>query len=210
MTQFIDDAPTHPATQVRASTLARTLDVVDYGMLIVGRDQAVLFANQVAQRELRSDHPMRLCGQAVRAERAVDAAKLAKRLAGALDFGRQSLITLVGGDGQRVCVSIVPLPDSGGGPSALLVFGRRRLCEDLSTDAFAREHALTLAETRVLKLLCAGRPPCDIARTLGVKLSTVRTQIGCIRAKTDSRDIGGIVQTLSRLPPLPSLLRQAA
>ena len=91
-----------------------------------------------------------------------------------------------------------------------MIIGKRQACEELSRDAFARQHALTLAEARVLKQLCEGERPSDIAPTLGVQLSTVRTQISSIRAKTGTRDIAQVVRHVGRLPPLPCLIKRAA
>ena len=195
---------------VSSALLARMLNVLDYGILMVTDELKVMYANQVALVELQAEHPLRLLDAQLLVPWPADAAALHKALASALRFGGQSMVTLSGPSRQRVSVSVVPLREAGEAPATLLIFGKDRVCEELSVDAFAREHALTLTETRVLKLLCAGRRPGDIAEVQGVRLTTVRTQIGCIRAKTGSRDIGAVVNRVSRLPPLPSLMRSAA
>jgi len=190
--------------------LARMLDVVDYGMLIVVDEARVVYANQVARAELDHEHPLQLLGRELRPRSPRDLAALRQALLNALRRGAQAMVTMRGAAGGSVSVSIVPLLDDGAAPAALLVFGKRRACEELSTDAFAREHGLTSAETRVLKHLCAGQRPADVARMGGVKLSTVRTQISRIRDKTGSPDIGGVVGQVSRLPPMLCLVRRAA
>jgi DNA-binding CsgD family transcriptional regulator len=75
---------------------------------------------------------------------------------------------------------------------------------------FARNHGLTLAETRVLEALSEGLQPSDIAARFGVGLSTVRSQIGSIRAKTRSDSIGALVRQVAVLPPLVGALRGMA
>lgn len=189
--------------------LARMLDVVDYGILQVVEDGCVLFANQAARAEMNDDHPLQLLGQNLRARCPRDVVRLHAALSGALQRGMQAMLKLGATTGHAVHVAVVPLTDTGQ-PTAVIVLGRRRVCEDLSSDAYARQHGLTAAESRVLRHLCAGDRPQDIADMVGVKLSTVRTQIGSIRAKTDSRDIGAIVQLVARLPPLPCVTRRAA
>ena len=200
-------SPTAPALGV--GLLLRALDALDHGILLVMQDGHVAHANRTAVCDRDGDLPLRWSTGELQACRPADTGVLQRALAGALRHGTQCMVTL-GSDGpQHRCVSILPLRDAFSGPAALVMLGKRRVCEELGTDAFAREHALTFAETRVLKLLCSRCRPRDIALALGVKLSTVRTQIGSIRQKTGSRDIGGLVFSVSMLPPLPGLVRVA-
>ena len=72
---------------------------------------------------------------------------------------------------------------------------------------FAQCHGLTAAEARVLEVLCAGITPRAAALHLGVGLATVRTQIGCIRAKAGADSMRTLVQQVAKLPPMVSMLR---
>jgi DNA-binding CsgD family transcriptional regulator len=74
---------------------------------------------------------------------------------------------------------------------------------------FVRSVNLTPAETRVLELLCSGVRPTAIARQQNVAVSTVRTQIGSIRAKTGAASISELVRQVAVLPPLVGALRGA-
>jgi DNA-binding CsgD family transcriptional regulator len=170
----------------------------------------VVFANDVARAELDETHPFRTQGRELQVRDSREAQPLRVAIDNALRRGVQTMLRVGAGSDSPTPVAVVPLREAEEEPMALLLFGRRRMCEELSTEAFARVHALTSAETRVLKALCAGSRPDEIARTSGVKLSTVRTQIGSIRSKTGARGIGSIMQQLSRLPPLPCLMRRAA
>ncbi len=198
------------ASAISARAMARMLDVVDYGMLVVVDETYVVFVNQVARAELDAEHPLQLLGRDLRARCPRDVGALRQALSSAVRRGMQSMLMLGRANGEGVNVAVVPLVEPGEAPAALIIFGKRVVCEDLSTDAFARQHELTSAETRVLKRLCAGSRPQDIAHSLGVKLTTVRTQITSIRVKTGSRDIGGIVHRVARLPPLPCVMRRVA
>ena len=195
---------------ISTRALARMLDVVDYGMLLVVDETHVVFINQIARAELDEDHPLQLLGRDLRVRAPRDVAPLRLALSNAMSRGVQAMVTLGGTVGEGISIAIVPVIEPGEAPAALIVFGKRRVCEELSSDAFARLHGLTLAESRVLKLMCAGYRPGDIARAFDVKLSTVRTQIASIRAKTGSHDIGAVVHRVARLPPLPSVVRHAA
>jgi DNA-binding CsgD family transcriptional regulator len=90
--------------------------------------------------------------------------------------------------------------------TALVVFGRRQVCEPLSVEFYAREHRLTAAETSVLRGLADGLRPAQIAREAGVAMSTVRTQITSIRLKTGARSIGELVRLVTVLPPIVPVL----
>jgi len=193
-----------------SSCLAQMLDEIDYGMLLVAADAQVVYLNHAARAELDGHHPLQLLGRTLRAGRALDVAPLFDALAAA-QRGLRRLLTL--GDGEhRVGVSVVPLPGAPNDPRGrmtLLVLGKRQVCQQLSVQGFARSVALTPAETRVLELLCRGVRPTEIARTVGVAVSTVRTQIGSIRAKTGAASIRDLVRQVAVLPPLVGALRAA-
>ena len=192
-----------------AATLSRMLDIVGYAMVLVVEDGRVVFANQFAREELQGEHPLRLQNGTLQLREPLAVPELQTAIEGALYRSAQAMVSLPSKAGGTVSVSVVPVRDISECPAALLILEKRSVCEELSADAFARAHALTLAETRVLKQLCAGTRPGDIAQALGVKLTTVRTQIGSIRSKIGSRDITDILRRVSRLPPLPSLMRRA-
>jgi DNA-binding CsgD family transcriptional regulator len=186
---------------------ARMLDEIDYGMLLVADDRVVLHANHVARAELDAEHPLQLLGAELRVRHPQDGAPLRDALAAARNRGLRRLLSL-GQGAQRVSVAVVPLPAADGDePLALLVFGKRRMCEVLTAHWFAREHGLTPAEARVLAALCDGRPPVKIAEEQGVAISTVRSQIGAIRSKTGAPSIRALVRQVAVLPPLVGALR---
>jgi len=199
------------ATQDRngwARCLALMLDEIDYGMLLVTADGQVAYLNHAARLELDGRHPLRLQGRTLGAHRAQDVVPLYDALAAASQRGLRRLVT-VGAAELRVSVSVVPLPESAGQgtPLTLLVLGKRQMCEHLSVQGFARSVSLTPAETRVLEQLCGGARPTQIAQSVGVAVSTVRTQIGSIRAKTGAASIRDLVRQVAVLPPLVGALR---
>lgn len=191
--------------------LALTLDEIDYGMLLVIEDR-VVHANHVARSELghAQGHPLQLVGSELRMRDPRDVTIIRDALVDAARGLRGWLA--IGQDAHRINVAVVPLKTGGheGPPATLLMFGKRQVCEELSVQGFARCHGLTVTETQVLKGLCAGAPPNDIAKCQGVQLSTVRSQIGSIRAKTGAASIRALVRQVAVLPPLVSALRSGA
>jgi DNA-binding CsgD family transcriptional regulator len=189
--------------------LAATLDEIDYGLLLLDGDGRVAHVNHAAWAELDSAHPLQLSGRVLQARCPQDAAPLGDALAAARQRGLRRLISL-GTGSRRINLSVVPLPSPDDTGATLLMLGKRKVCEALSVDGFARCHGLTAAETRVLVELCQGTPPGEIASALGVAVSTVRTQIGNVRVKTGAPSIRALVRQVAVLPPLMSVLRGSA
>ena len=193
---------TRPAPAI-GRLLARALDEVDYGIVLVDGDAEVLHLNHRARELLSGELPLQLLGPRLRVRDARDACVLHDALRDATRRGLRRLLAL-SDDDTRQLAALVPVEP---GVAALLL-GRTRVCEDLSIQCFARTHALTAAETRVLAALGRGATPNQIAREQGVKLSTVRTQIGAIRDKTGAASITGLVRLVAALPPMLSVLRR--
>jgi DNA-binding CsgD family transcriptional regulator len=206
-------APVYPGPERRGpgsvlhQLLAHMLDEVDYGMLLVSPEGQVLHVNKSARRDLDDQHPLQLLGAQCQARLPGDQPLLRDALTAASQRGLRRLLT-VGEKPARCTVAVVPLPksDPTGSRTVLLLLAKRQMCEALSVDGFARSHGLTLAETQVLKGLCDGLQPQAIATRQGVALSTVRTQIGSIRAKTGTESIRALVALVAHLPPLVGAL----
>jgi DNA-binding CsgD family transcriptional regulator len=212
-------SPSYLGPERRASSrdsspwLTHMLDEVDYGMLLVNGHGQVTYLNHAARQELDGTHPLQVCAGALGAQRQQDMAPLFEALAAA-QRGLRRLLTLGRAD-QRVSISVVPLPEGptaldAGGSVTLLMLGKREFCAQLSVQGYARSQNLTPAETRVLERLCNGVKPTEIAAQAGVQVSTVRTQIGSIRAKTGADSIRDLVRQVAVLPPMVGALRQGA
>lgn len=189
--------------------MSATLDEIDYGMLLLCDETQVVHANHAARAELRdADHPLQCQDGVLHARRPQDAPALAAALNSAAHRGLRRLLTL-GADEERMSISVVPLSALDGDRSGatLVILGKRAVCETLSVEGFARSHGLTPAETRVLVALCKGAQPSETAVQLGVRVSTVRSQIGSIRLKTGAPSIRALVRQVAVLPPLMGVLR---
>ncbi|HET7868260.1 MAG TPA: helix-turn-helix transcriptional regulator [Burkholderiaceae bacterium] len=190
--------------------LSQMLDEIDYGMLLVEANGRLLHANHAARVDIEFDHPLVIVEGALRARCEREASILRSALASTADCRLRSFLSLGQGP-QRITMSLIPLSISGTTPvhAALVVLRRRGICEALSVQLFARCHQLTLAESQVLRYLCAGAQPGEIALRQGVAISTVRTQLSSIRAKTGAASLRELVCHVSTLPPIVSAVRLA-
>jgi len=197
-----------PADDSWARCLSAMLDEVDYGMMLLDGAGHLRLMNHAARRELDDSHPLRLVAGQLRARAREDGPRLQGAFDGAVQDRKRQLLLIGEGEG-RISLAVVPLGPQAldGGPATMLLLGRRRVAENLSVHFFARSRRLTPAETRVLEALCAGVPPAEIAARQGVRISTIRTQIGGLRDKTGARSIRALVRMVSVLPPMVPALR---
>ncbi|MBL0728985.1 helix-turn-helix transcriptional regulator [Piscinibacter sp. HJYY11] len=191
-----------------ARWLARMLDEMDHGMLLLAPDGTLHHANQPARLELARHDTLQLFGSRVQAARREQQGSLLGALADA-GHGRRRLLML--GQGAMLPVAAVPLNEGSreSDVMVLLLLGKRQNCAGLTVDFYAHTHGLTVAEARVLQALCGGLRPKEVARQFDVAVSTVRTQISSIRHKTQTASIRDLVERVSTLPPIASRMRSA-
>lgn len=196
------------STPPHADLLVRLLDELDYGLMLVTGDARVCLANRQATRQCAGQDTLLLHAGVVRPCLERDQSAFTRALVAA-GSGRRSMLS-VGPPDAQLSLAVIPVRDHAGSGTAtaatLLVFGKRNPCEPLSVEFFSREHRLTGAEGGVLRELCKGQSPLDIARRAGVAISTVRTQIASIRLKTGARTIGELVRRVTMLPPIVPVL----
>jgi len=187
------------------------LDEMDHPMLLVTSRLGVLFANRAAQALFDGATPFALLEGRLQAQSAIGSERLERAVDAAALRGLRSLITLPrSGAAPESTLAVVPLkpealPDSQS--CVLLIAGKSQVCQDLSLDCFARERGLTPGESRVMRGLSEGQSPEIIAQQHGVAVSTVRTQISALRAKTGTANVSALVRKLATLPPLVNALR---
>jgi len=188
--------------------LGQVMDLLDYGLVLLTPDGRVQHVNATARRALEAGHPLQVQGDQLLVKSSQDASALREAVTGAALRGLRRLLTL-GSGSQRECAAVLPLAplDDDSGHAVALLLARRQVCEQLTVEWFARTHGLTMAETNVVKGLCADLTPQQIADQLGVGLATVRTQIGSIRLKTGAGSIGALLRQVSLLPPMVSVLQ---
>jgi DNA-binding CsgD family transcriptional regulator len=199
------------AASANTALLMRVLDEIDYGVLLVDASGQLRYANQLGLQEVSRGGPLQLAHGRLQARYAGDQSTLHLVLADA-QRGRRRLFS-AGHNGHSVSVAAVPMPASGQDDTeslALLVFGKRPAGETLTVDFYARAHALTATETSVLKGICGGLRPKEIARGQGVAISTVRSHICSIRIKTQTASIRELVNRVAVLPPITPAMKTAS
>jgi DNA-binding CsgD family transcriptional regulator len=196
-------------SQDETGLFARMLDEIDYGVALVNIAGQLRYANQLAWRAFAGTLAVRVIDGNVHATQEADQATLRQAL---IEAGRglRRLLTL-GAAGRRSALAVVPMGGDAIGDEglAMLVFGKQPASETLTLDFFARTHRLTAAEVTVLHGLCAGERPKEIAKKIGVAISTVRTQIGSIRIKTQTGSIRELVNRVAALPPITPAMKTA-
>jgi DNA-binding CsgD family transcriptional regulator len=169
------------ARAVEAATYASVLDGLSVGVLLVAPDLRLLHANRAGEALLRSGDPLGLRRGRIIAPASV-ASALTVALAAPLDgIGRRGLgIPARRRDGEELVLHLLPLsPATALAPAvaAAIFVAPATAPRPTPIAALTALFDLTPSEARVLDLIAAGRTNADIARALGVAMSTVRTHL---------------------------------
>jgi DNA-binding CsgD family transcriptional regulator len=199
-----------PRVQARlaaGASLASVMDELAYGVVIASAQGQLLHANQAARHELARRRTLSVNGDLLRTQHPQDAKVLADSLARAAD-GKRSLISLQAASGVPLSIVLVPVhSDQTGGASQVgLFFARASVCDPLMLCFFARSHGLTPTEEQVLGVLCHGYSAPEVATQMQVAVSTVRSHVRSLCAKTRSSGVRELVNRLAVLPPVAASL----
>ncbi|MDB5749829.1 MAG: transcriptional regulator, LuxR family-like protein [Ramlibacter sp.] len=183
--------------------LALILDEMAHGVVVVSAQGRVLHANQAARQELARRHTICIHeGHLQAADTAQSRALL--QAVGKAGSGRRSMVVLRSEGRASLGAAVLPLRSDANGQAAsvALVFSRAAVCEPLMLCFFARTHGLTNCEEQVLSILCQGYSAPEIALHLKVAVSTVRSHVRSLCAKTQSNGVRALVGRVAVLPPL--------
>lgn len=197
-----------PPDSLQPGMLARVLDEIDHGLLLIDLTGRILHANYPARRELATGHVLRNSDGMLCAGNPAAQAKVRQALKDAERDCRG--IVELDHAGDTVSLAFIPLAAVHGSATidtVLVMCSRRPGCESLTMQMFARARHLTRAEQNVLSRLCAGHGAEEIACLEGIRMSTVRTHIKNVRQKTGSSSIREVVHRVSRMPQIVSALR---
>ncbi len=196
---------------LQASMLARVLDEIDHGLVLVDLTGRILHANHPARRELAAGRALRSVEGMLCASDPASQPRLRQALKDA-ERDCRSIVELDHAS-EQLSLAFIPMAAVHGGgtiDTVLIMCSRRAGCEMLTMQMFARAKRLTKAEQGVLAQLCAGQRAEEIAGLQGIRLSTVRTHIKNVRQKTGSSSIREVVHQVSRMPQIVSALRLSA
>jgi DNA-binding CsgD family transcriptional regulator len=192
----------------QAASLDLVLDELAYGVAVASAAGELLHANHAARHELGAERALWVHHGRLQAQSGADVRVLMDALARA-SCGKRSLVTLSAKRGASLTLAAVPV-GRGTATQAALLFARPSVCESLMLCFFARSHSLTGAEENVLGILCQGYSAPQTARQLKVAVSTVRSHVRSLCAKTRSSGVRDLVSRVAMLPPVaPTLMTEA-
>lgn len=201
----------------QVTMLRRFLDAFEFGVVMLDPAAAVLYANRSALAMAAQPSLARWLGALPRRVAAHDPLG---RLVHACARGQGGGLVL-GADAPEIMALALPIAGMEEAGAAIAQEGAQRppqpqvlpgACMLLLTrhahvspsvlDFVMRTFGLSTAEARLLPPLLRGSAPAEIAAELGVKVSTVRSQLSAIFAKTGTLRQQDLIRLLGSLPPV--------
>lgn len=164
--------------------------------LWVRRDGTVTLANAAAEALLRKGDGLLTRGGVLTASDHRDAEALRAMLASG-GPGRSAAIGRPSG-ARPLVLLLASAPPAWGADLTIYVFDPELQAAPVGV-ALEQAYGLTLAEARLALALAEGLTPQEAADELGVRISTVRTQLASIFAKTGTRRQSELVALVARL-----------
>ena len=195
--------PGHP--DPGADVLSVLIDALAHGVVVVNERAQLIHTNQAARTELKRRRMLEQVGGEIHAITPADGKTLQGALVKAV-AGKRSLVKVSGG-GLSLMLAVVPLQRD---PSAwqtriALFFSRTDVCDSGMFGFFSRSYGLTQTEEQVLVILCRGLSTPEIAVQMNVAVSTVRSHVRSLCAKTGSSGVRELVNHVAALPPVAPL-----
>jgi DNA-binding CsgD family transcriptional regulator len=193
--------------------LRAVIDRLWVAILVVDASGRILVCNAAAEQILRQRDGLMRIGDLLTTNRPAETRTLAREIAtvavpdgeGAAPGAGHGVARATRPSGLPPYVLLVApfaTADGGSGPAALVVVSDL----DVPVPDYGRHLSLafelTDAEIRVARALLDGQTPAEIARARGVRMSTVRSQVKAIFAKTGTARQTELVRLLSRMPSL--------
>lgn len=209
MDMFLDGKP--PALGARAlegdvadaGLGALLMNELAFGVIVTTPQGQVVQANQMARQELARFRVLGLVDRQIRTALVDDGRALHDALAKAAG-GKRSLLPMTVAGGGVLSLAVLPLRGEAGRKAGhvALIFSRASVCETLMLCFFARTHGLTGTEEHVLGILCQGYSAPEIAQQMSIAVSTVRSHVRSLCAKTQSSGVRELVNRVAVLPPV--------
>ena len=191
--------------------LGLLVDELAHGVMVVNTQGWILHANRAARSALQRGLSLGTTHGGLKLKSVPDPQQLASALSEAAS-GRRIMIRLqaAGGDFN---LAVVPLnrQTAGSCDRIALFFSREEACTPGLLASFAHSNRLTRTEEQVLVLLCRCLSAPEIAMKMKVAVSTVRSHVRSLCAKTSTRGVRQLVNLVAALPPLaPAPIAPAA
>jgi DNA-binding CsgD family transcriptional regulator/PAS domain-containing protein len=197
---------------IAASTFEASLDLLQTGVVLVDGEARIIHANRTAQAMLEIGSPIRshrgeLYALIPEASSALKVA-IAKAAADQASVGRPGLgVPAPQADGQMALIHVLPLT---GGDLRTRIAPRARAALFITSadsgavmpaEALATLFDLTAAQARTLERLLAGETLGEAAEELGIAVTTARTHLANIFAKTGTSRQSELIRLAARFSP---------
>ncbi|WP_298967514.1 LuxR C-terminal-related transcriptional regulator [uncultured Methylobacterium sp.] len=196
--------------RTQAANLEAVLDRVAAGALLVDADGRVDYANEPGRALLDRGDPLVARDGILHAAGREEEKRLRTALAATASphavskEAPEASLVLAGRDGERYLAHILPLAtgdrlrSSQGGPASAAVFVRRAEIPIVSgIELVAKLHGLTPGEIKVLQAVMANAGVSEMAASLGLSATTVKTHLGALFAKTGARRQSDLVKQVA-------------
>jgi len=189
--------------QSEAATVYDTLDGLRAGIFLIDAQRRILHANAAGRDILRGDDFLRSIGGQLVARDAQAQQSLRSILVSEAAVARNSALTLTAQDGQRYVAHVLPLALFGGKDAmavkvAATLFVRKvELDSQSGGELVARAFRLTPAELRVLLAIVNFGGVPEVAQTLGIAETTVKTHLHRVFAKTGASRQADLVKLVA-------------
>ncbi|MET4579943.1 DNA-binding CsgD family transcriptional regulator/PAS domain-containing protein [Ottowia thiooxydans] len=191
--------------QEQVTLLHRFLDALDFGVVMLDPAGRVLYANQGVRTLMADPHSARWLGSlpqrvALHEPLGPLVHACARGQGGGAAFGQTNpkLMALT----LPIEEPCGPAPEKIQPGACMLLLARHVETPPAVSDFVMRIFGLSPAEARLLPLMLRGCAPAEMALELGVKISTVRSQLSSIFAKTGSTRQQDLIRLLGSLPPV--------
>jgi DNA-binding CsgD family transcriptional regulator/PAS domain-containing protein len=179
------------SADVRASILSGALDCLTHGVILVDHSGLPLWRNRRAQEILDTSNGLRLCPTGLMGHRAADTRSLRELIREALSVGRQGLLAISRDDDLRpllvTAIPLTPVETSDASLAHGVVFiSDPDQADDPTVETLRRAFHLTQREAETAIAIAHGHGLQAAADIMGVALTTARSQLQQVFAKTDT------------------------
>ena len=211
------------ATDLRADMISGALDCLTHGVVIVDRSGLPLWLNRRAQEIVNDSNGLRLSSAGLAGHRPSDTRSLRELVQGAMSAGTQGLLALGRGDELRplllIAIPLNPigsLDDSNQLACGVVFISDPERTDDPTVEFLRRAFNLTYRKAQMAIAIAHGHGLQAAAETMGVALTTARSQLQQAFSKTGTShqaELAALVhRTLTHLrsdPASVSAARQA-
>jgi DNA-binding CsgD family transcriptional regulator len=196
------------ALRQRAQLGIRGLEEVELGVIATDERRRVLFANSQAEAVLGASTELKVRNAHLTvADPALDV-RLGEAIADASRRSRAASLAIPApsGGGEELLLSIAPLPESSAmrgpltRPTALVLVRSRARQRVASAAQLMHWFGLSPAEARLARAVGHGQTPEDYSVAEGVSMSTVRTQLRAVFARTGTGRQSDLVRLVTAAP----------